>query len=104
MRKLIEVKQLRKNVDEIGLLGELLRQDWEICEGFIMAYCSIPFPGLSGRGIATTTPSSRTTCGKNKQLRRLSTLLGNASGEVPTMPRDIEEIAQSQRTSAHIHE
>ena len=49
MQKLIdgvELKQLKKNVDERGYLCELLRKDWSIFKEFAMAYFSITFPGV----------------------------------------------------------
>ena len=49
MQKLIEgieLKQLRKNVDERGYLCEILRKDWGIFKEFAMAYFSITFPGV----------------------------------------------------------
>jgi len=49
MQKLIEgveLKQLKKNVDERGYLCELLRKDWGIFKEFAMAYFSITFPGV----------------------------------------------------------
>jgi len=49
MQKLIEgveLKQLKKNVDERGYLCELLRKDWSIFKEFAMAYFSTTFPGV----------------------------------------------------------
>jgi len=49
MQKLIEgveLKQLKKNVDERGYLCELLRKDWSIFKDFAMAYFSTTFPGV----------------------------------------------------------
>jgi len=49
MQKLIEgieLKQLKKNVDERGYLCELLRRDWSICKDFAMMYFSVTFPGV----------------------------------------------------------
>ena len=42
----IELKQLKKNVDERGYLCEILRKDWDIFKEFVMAYFSITFPGV----------------------------------------------------------
>ncbi len=49
MQKLIEgveLRQLKKNVDERGYLCELLRRDWGIFKEFAMAYFSVTFPGV----------------------------------------------------------
>lgn len=49
MQKLIDgidVKQLKKNVDERGYLCEILRKDWGIYKDFAMAYFSLTFPGV----------------------------------------------------------
>ena len=42
----VELKQLKKNVDERGYLCELLRKDWSIYKEFAMTYFSITFPGV----------------------------------------------------------
>lgn len=42
----LELKQLKKNVDERGYLCELLRKDWSIFGEFAMAYFSVTFPGV----------------------------------------------------------
>jgi len=49
MQKLIEgieLRPLKKNVDERGYLCELLRKDWSIFQEFAMAYFSVTFPGV----------------------------------------------------------
>jgi len=49
LKKLIKgitIKKLNKNVDERGILCEILRSDWEIFENFAMAYFSITYPGV----------------------------------------------------------
>ncbi len=49
MQKLIEgieVKELKKNVDERGFLCEILRKDWEAFEEFAMTYFSLTYPGI----------------------------------------------------------
>jgi len=49
MKKLIKgvtIQKLNKNVDERGILCEILRSDWEIFENFAMAYFSITYPGV----------------------------------------------------------
>lgn len=49
MQKLIEgvdLKQLKKNVDERGYLCELLRKDWPLFKEFAMAYFSVTHPGV----------------------------------------------------------
>jgi len=49
MKKLIKgvtIQKLNKNVDERGILCEILRSDWEIFESFAMAYFSITYPGV----------------------------------------------------------
>jgi dTDP-4-dehydrorhamnose 3,5-epimerase len=49
MQKLIEgieLKQLKKNVDERGYLCELLRNDWSIFKDFTMTYFSVTSPGI----------------------------------------------------------
>jgi len=42
----IELRQLKKNVDERGYLCELLRKDWDIYKEFAMTYFSITYPGV----------------------------------------------------------
>jgi dTDP-4-dehydrorhamnose 3,5-epimerase len=42
----VELKQLKKNVDERGYLCELLRKDWDIFKEYSMTYFSITFPGV----------------------------------------------------------
>ena len=42
----VEVRPLKKNVDERGYLCELLRKDWGIFKDFAMAYFSVTFPGV----------------------------------------------------------
>ena len=42
----VELKQLKKNVDERGYLCEILRKDWSPFKEFAMAYFSITFPGV----------------------------------------------------------
>jgi dTDP-4-dehydrorhamnose 3,5-epimerase len=42
----IELKQLKKNVDERGYLCEVLRSDWDIFKQFTMAYFSVTHPGV----------------------------------------------------------
>mgnify|MGYP001027441133 CR=1 FL=1 len=42
----VELKQLKKNVDERGYLCELLRKDWSIFKEFAMAYFSVTSPGV----------------------------------------------------------
>lgn len=42
----VELKQLKKNVDERGFLCELLRKDWSIFKEFAMAYFSVTYPGV----------------------------------------------------------
>jgi len=42
----IELRPLKKHVDERGFLCELLRSDWSIFKGFAMAYFSITPPGV----------------------------------------------------------
>ncbi len=42
----IELKQLKKNVDERGYLCELLRKDWGIYKEFAMTYFSTTYPGV----------------------------------------------------------
>jgi dTDP-4-dehydrorhamnose 3,5-epimerase len=42
----VEVKPLKKNMDERGYLCELLRKDWSIYKEFAMTYFSITFPGV----------------------------------------------------------
>ena len=49
MKKLIEgveIRELKKNVDERGILCEILRRDWSIFKDFAMAYFSITYPGV----------------------------------------------------------
>lgn len=49
MRKLIEgieVKELKKNVDERGFLCEILRKDWGMFDEFAMTYASVTYPGI----------------------------------------------------------
>lgn len=43
----IEVKELKKNVDERGFLCELLRKDWGIFDEFAMVYTSVTYPGVA---------------------------------------------------------
>ena len=42
----IELRQLKKNVDERGYLCEILRKDWGFFKEFVMTYFSITFPGV----------------------------------------------------------
>jgi dTDP-4-dehydrorhamnose 3,5-epimerase-like enzyme len=42
----IELRQLKKNVDERGYLCEILRKDWGFFKDFAMTYFSITFPGV----------------------------------------------------------
>lgn len=42
----IELRQLKKNVDERGYLCEILRQDWDVFKQFTMAYFSVTYPGV----------------------------------------------------------
>ncbi len=70
MQKLIdgvELKQLKKNVDERGYLCELLRKDWGVYKEFAMTYFSITFPGVV-RGWHRHP--------KNKQIDNMSILQG----------------------------
>jgi len=62
----IELKQLKKNVDERGYLCEILRKDWDIFKEFAMAYFSITFPGVARAHLARTAAP----CSKKAALRR----------------------------------
>lgn len=42
----VEIKQLKKNVDERGYLCEILRSDWEIFDPPAMVYFSVTYPGV----------------------------------------------------------
>ena len=42
----VELRQLKKNVDERGYLCEIMRKDWSIFKEFAMAYVSVTFPGV----------------------------------------------------------
>jgi len=42
----IEVRVLKKNVDERGFLFEVLRKDWSIFDEFAMIYTSMTYPGI----------------------------------------------------------
>jgi len=41
----VQLRELKKNVDERGYLCEILRNDWDIFKEFAMAYFSVTFPG-----------------------------------------------------------
>jgi len=42
----VELKELKKNIDERGYLCELFRKDWALFQEFAMAYFSTTFPGV----------------------------------------------------------
>jgi dTDP-4-dehydrorhamnose 3,5-epimerase len=42
----IEIKELKKNVDERGFLCEMLRKDWSIFNEFTMTYMSVTYSGV----------------------------------------------------------
>jgi len=42
----VKVRPLKKNVDERGMLTEMMRTDWDIFEKFTMIYFSKGYPGV----------------------------------------------------------